>query len=248
MQSYSKFAEVYDILMRDADYDARAEYLYGIFRDCGREPKLLLDVACGTGAFSNRFAKMGVEVIGIDRSEEMLSQARENSAEQCTDVLFLKQSAEELDLYGTVDGVICCLDSLNHITEKKKLAAALGRISLFLEKGGLFIFDVNTLYKHEQILGNNSFVIEEDGVYCVWQNQYTAKKRMTDITLDFFVKTGDLYKRSREEFSERAYLTGELEEMLGKAGLEVLNIYDDMTREPLRQDSQRAVFVCEKKQ
>lgn len=247
MESYSEFAAVYDILMSDVNYKARTAYLLKLFKKFGEKPTLLLDVACGTGAFSNLFAKNGIEVIGTDISEEMLSVARENSAEMETDVLFLCQKAEELDLYGTVDGAICCLDSLNHITDKRNLKKALSRVSLFLEEGSLFIFDVNTVYKHEKVLGNNTFVIDEDGVYCVWQNNFNPKNNSTDITLDFFVKDGDDYTRSSEEFCERAYSVEELTEMCENAGLKVEDVYDDMTEKPLRDTSERAIFVCRKK-
>ena len=117
--SYENFAETYDILMNDVDYKSRTEYLLKLFKNHGKIPTLLLDLACGTGGFSNCFAKKGIEVIGVDMSEEMLAKAGENSAEMGTDVLFLCQKAEELDLYGTVDGAICCMDSLNHITNIK---------------------------------------------------------------------------------------------------------------------------------
>lgn len=246
MESYSQFAAVYDYLMQDADYNKRVSYLISLFKKYGEMPTLLLDVACGTGAFSNLFAQKGVEVIGVDMSEEMLAVARENSALAGTDVLFLCQKAEELDLYGTVDSAICCIDSINHITDKRNLQKAFKKISLFLETEKLFIFDANTVYKHEKILGDNIFVIDEDEVYCVWHNSYDKKKRITDISLDFFVKDGENYTRSSEEFSERAYTNDELCEMLQKAGFSVLDIFDDLTQNPLKEDSERAVFVCKK--
>ena len=103
----------------------------------------MLDLACGTGNFSNIFSKNGIEVIGVDASEDMLSLAREKSAQKGENILYLCQKAEELDLFGTVDGVVCCMDSLNHITDKKGFEAAIKKVSLFLEKDGLFIFDIN---------------------------------------------------------------------------------------------------------
>ena len=246
MSGYGQFARVYDILTGDVDYKARTEYLLKLFEKYGEKPTLLLDLACGTGGFSNAFAKKGIGVIGVDASEEMLSVARDNSLDVGADVLYLCQTAEELDLYGTVDGAVCCLDSLNHITDINNLKLAVNRISLFLEKGKLFIFDVNTVYKHEKILADNTFVIDDGGVYCVWQNFYDSKTRTTDILLDFFLKDGDKYDRFGDSFSERAYTESELQEILKEAGLKILAVYDDMTENPLTPTSERAIYVCEK--
>lgn len=243
---YGNFAQFYDSLMYDVDYKKRTAYLLKLFSKYGKKPTLLLDVACGTGGFSNCFAKQGVEVIGADMSEEMLSLAREKSAELGNDILYLCQKAQELDLYGTVDGAVCCLDSLNHITDYKELCKALGKISLFLEQDSLFIFDVNTEYKHKEILGDNVFVIENEDVYCVWANKLKQKNCTVDITLDFFVEQDGVYHRFSEEFSERAYTFEELKTALDKAGLQIVEIFEDMTEKPLDSDSQRAVYVTRK--
>ena len=244
--SYSDFAYVYDTLMGDVDYKARTEYILNLFEKCGKTPTLLLDLACGTGGFSNEFAKKGVEVIGVDKSEEMLAVARENSASEGVDVLYLCQRAEELDLYGTVDGAVCCMDSINHITDKKALTKAIGKVSLFLEKDCLFIFDINTEYKHRHILANNTFIIEEEDVYCVWQNSFNEENLTTDISLDFFVAEDDIYIRSSEDFSERAYTKEEISEILKKSGLEVLAVFDDMSFTAPKPDSERVFYIAKK--
>lgn len=246
MSSYSDFAFVYDRLMNDVDYKKRSEYLLRLFKKYGKKPELLLDLACGTGGFSNQMALKGIEVIGVDISEEMLSVARENTADLGTDVLYLCQDAAELDLYGTVDGAICCMDSLNHITNLKTLEKAIKNVSLFLEKDSLFIFDVNTPFKHEHILGNNTFVIEQENVYCVWQNEYDAKKSSTNITLDFFLKDNGVYDRYTEEFCERAYTVEQLSELAEKNHFDVIGVFDDMTENPLCDSSERAIFVLRK--
>lgn len=240
---YQNFAAVYDNLMCDVDYEKRTDYLISLFKKYGKMPTLLLDVACGTGGFSNCFCERGVEVIGADISEEMLSIAREKSYDKGNDILYLCQSAQELDLYGTVDGAICCLDSLNHITDYREFCKAIKRIALFLEEGSLFIFDLNTEYKHEQVLGDNVFVIENDEVYCVWANTFNKKDCSVDIALDFFVNENDTYYRMSEDFSERAYSENQVEAALKKAGLEIVKIFDDMTTKPLKYNSERAVYV-----
>ena len=195
MSEYDNFASVYDRLMSDVDYKARTKRLLQLFKEYDRTPELILDLACGTGGFSNELALNGIEVIGVDMSEEMLSAARENSADRGTDVLYLCQKAEELDLYGTVDGAVCCLDSLNHIIDYRKLCTAIERAALFLETDRLFIFDVNTVYKHKYMLADNTFIIEQNGVFCTWQNSTDEETGVTDISLDFFTKDGEYYRR-----------------------------------------------------
>lgn len=243
---YNNFAYYYDTLMTNADYNGRTKYINSLFKKFDRTPTLMLDLACGTGEFSNRFAKAGVSVIGVDVSSDMLSIAREKSAQQGNDVLYLCQDAAQLDLYGTVDGAICCLDSLNHITDYKQFRQAINRVSLFLEKDRLFIFDLNTQYKHCEILGNNTFIIDTEEVYCVWQNEYNPKQDTVQINLDFFIPQGDMYYRLNENFCERAYTSSEIESTLQKAGLKIEAVFEDMTENAPSDNTQRVVYVTRK--
>lgn len=240
--SYEAFASVYDVLMQDVDYPKRTEYLLEIFNRYDRKPTLLLDLACGTGAFSEELLKQGIDVIGVDASEEMLNIARERLPE----CLLLNQKAEELDLYGTVDGAVCLMDSLNHITDYDDFCKAIERTALFLEKDRLFVFDVNTEYKHKNILGNNNFVMEGNGVFCTWQNE-TDQNVVTEIMLDFFIEqeAGE-YLRFSEDFCERAYTKPQIETALNKAGLEIVAILDDMTFLEPKKTSERLYYVTRK--
>ena len=246
MSGYCEFAEVYDRLMSDVPYGERAAYLARLFKKHDRMPRLLLDVACGTGNFSLAFAHMGAEVIGADPSAEMLAAAREKAAASGQDILFLCQPAEELDLYGTVDGAICCLDSLNHIPDYEDFCAALARVTLFLETGRLFIFDLNTIYKHETVLADHIFIIEQNGVYCVWQNETDRQTHTTDILLDFFVEENGVYRRGTDAFCERAYSPEAVEEAIRRAGLETVAVYDDMTEAAPGEKAERVVYVTRK--
>ena len=176
--AYEYFAQVYDKLMEDFDYVCYTNNLINIFEKYSKKPKLLLDLACGTGDIAVNMIEKGIDTIAVDISEEMLQVAKSKNE----NLLCLCQDASELDLFGTVDGAICTLDSLNHIVEPDKLQRVFNKVSLFLEKDCLFIFDMNTEYKHNQVLANNTFVIENENIYCVWQN-YT-ENNITDIDLD----------------------------------------------------------------
>lgn len=243
MAGYTDFSKFYDLLTNDVDYFRRTDYLLNLFEKFENRPTLLLDLACGTGGFSTEFAKRGIETIGVDISAEMLSVAKEKAKNENLDVLFLCQDATELDLFGTVDGAICCLDSLNHITDYRDFKKAISRVSLFLEKDKLFIFDLNTEFKHKEILSNNTFVIEDESVYCVWQNLYDDKRKQSDICLDFFEEKNGTYHRYSEEFSERYYDDGKVRKALSDANLEVLAVYEELTEKKPRKNTQRVVYV-----
>lgn len=243
MNGYSAFAQYYDALTENVTYALRAEYLLGLFRRFGCEPKLMLDLACGTGSMAAEFAARGVEVIAVDASPDMLCEAREKV--DGLPVLLLCQEMTELDLYGTVDSAICTLDSINHLTEERDVCRALKQVSLFLEPGGIFIFDVNTLYKHREVLGNNTFVYDLPEVYCVWQCS-CGENDTVAVELDFFEPDGERYIRSQESFYERAYSPEQLEKWIVDAGMETLAVYEEMSERPVGEKTQRAVYIVRK--
>ena len=245
--SYESFAPFYDALQLDVDYEKRSAYLIDLFKKYDRLPTLVLDLACGTGGFSLQLAKSGIDVIGVDMSAEMLNIAQEKLRNADLEALFLCQKAEELDLYGTVDGAVCCLDSLNHITEPDHFKKAIEKVSLFLEQGRLFIFDLNTEYKHREILSGSTFVLDEGDIYCVWDNSECDKNGEIEITLDFFQKMPDgSYERSSEQFCERAYPTKFIENSIKSSGLEIVAVLGDMSNTSPACDEQRVIYVTRK--
>ncbi|MBQ5911465.1 MAG: methyltransferase domain-containing protein [Clostridia bacterium] len=245
MANYNNFSPFYDIFTNNVDYKARARYLISVFEKHGKKPNLLLDFACGTGSFSVQFAKMGIEVIGVDKSEGMLALAAEKNEGLKTRVLYLCQSGDELDLYGTVDGAVSCLDSLNHITDINKLEETFSKISLFLEEGCLFVFDVNTVYKHKEVLASNSYRMKKRGVECVWNNTLKEDGVTVEINLNFTYKTG-LFKKETvcETITERAYTHEEIENLLNKTGFKLEAVYGENTFSPPKENSQRNVYVA----
>ncbi len=242
--SYSFFAGYYDALTGNVEYDKKAKFLHDMMQKHKPGCRLIVDLACGTGSLSVRLCELGYDVIGVDISPEMLMAAREKSPPE---ILYLCQPMQRLDLYGTVDAVVCTLDSVNHVTSPRDLQAALSRVSLFLEPDGVFIFDANTPYKHECILASNTYVYDTDEVFCVWQNQQTGDG-CVEISLDFFEQQPDgLYDRCSESFCERAYTREQLCAMLDAAGLEIAEDYDDYNLTPPGENCERIVYICRKK-
>lgn len=247
MANYDDFSVCYDRFTNDVEYEARTKRILKLFERYDRKPTLLLDLACGTGGFSFELAKAGIDVIGVDCSEGMLAAAMAKLEPGAENPIFLNQYAEELDLFGTVDGAVSMLDSLNHITDYSLFCRAIERVSLFLEKDRLFIFDVNTLYKHKKVLGDNTFVRECEDAFCVWQNEYQGEGTV-DIYLDVFMEGSDgKYDRYMENFSEVAYSAEQINSAISKAGLEIVAMLDDMTDNAPNEKTERIIYVVRKK-
>lgn len=241
--SYSSFANVYDSLTTNVEYKKRADYIHSLLERYGCNGGILLDLACGTATLSKELAYFGYDMILVDSSPEMLGFAKEKLPES----LLLCQDITKLDLYGTINCAVCSLDSVNHLLKPCDVRNAFSSVSLFMEKGGVFVFDVNTVYKHEKILGNNSFVYEKDNIYCVWQNFYKRKSRTVDINLDIFVEKNGLYSRQSESFSERAYTVDEISRWLEDAGFEIKGVFNDMTYDEPQENSERLYFAAVKR-
>ncbi len=245
MSGYHDFSQFYDRLMTDVDYDGYAEYLLSLFDRYGSRPKTVLDIACGSGSLCEAFVKRGVDPIGIDSSEDMLFFAQDKPLLQQNDVLLLQQDMREMDLYGTADGAVCVLDSLNHLRNTEDVATVLRRLRLFVEPGGLFVFDVNTPYKHREVLGNNAFVFEEDEFVCVWRNRFNEKTCTVDMLLDFFVETetGE-YARLTDTVRERAYSRRTWENLLAQTGWDCVAVLAYNTMDTPDDTCERWVFVA----
>lgn len=248
MSGYGFFSSVYDTLTENVNYAARADYIADLLADNGIKGGILLDLACGTGTLSIEMSKKGFEVIGVDASADMLSVAMNNAYEADRNILFLCQPMQQLDLYGTINAAICTLDSINHLTDPDDVQATFDKVSLFTEPGGVFVFDVNTVFKHREILADNTFVYDMDDVYCVWQNSLDSATDTVQIDLDIFEQVDDgIYERMQESFCERAYALPLLKEMLGKAGFETVSVYDELSREEPKKNSERLFIVARKK-
>ena len=244
--AYGIFARFYDEFTENIDYQKRGEYFDSIIKRFGGiKNGKLLDLACGTGSLSEVMSSMGYDVTGADISEDMLAEAEHKRFQTGSNILYILQDMTELALDKPVDIVICALDSLNHLAGEGEVEKAFSSVSQNLKDGGLFIFDMNSIYKHSEILGNNRFVYERDDVFFVWQNEYENGR--VDIFLDFFIPLeSGLYERYSEDFSEIAYSTEKMTELLEKTGFSQLAIYGDDSFEQPNEHTERLIFVAQK--
>ncbi|MDO4990311.1 MAG: class I SAM-dependent methyltransferase [Eubacteriales bacterium] len=225
MSCYAPLARWYDRLTGDVPYEAFADFDEALFRADGGEFRLLLDLCCGTGTLTWLLAARGYEMIGCDRSVDMLMQAQGKAVEGAAPPLFLCQSAEALDLYGTVDAALCSLDALNYL-EPGVLPEVFRRLHLFVRPGGLLIFDMRTP-QFLRSLDGEVFVDETEDLLCLWRADFDEEACALVYGMDLFTRRGALWAREDEEHVEYAHEPETLRALLKQAGFSDVSLRRD---------------------
>lgn len=244
--AYNEFAYFYDELNGEADYDALFRYVAGQLRVHGIRDGIVADLGCGTGDLTLMLAQSGYDMIGVDQSAEMLSVLREKAAELGVSegLLLLQQDILELDLYGTIRAAVSTFDTFNHIGPRERFEQAVEKAAFFMEKGGVFLFDLNTPYKHSQVLAGKSFTIECPDAVCQWSNRYDPGAGRVDI--DLRIRYSDPPEEYRERFSEYTYELDYVRQVLERFGFVLDEVRDGESFGPLRPDSQRYILTAVK--
>lgn len=245
MGSYEALAVSYDRLTNDVNYEATVDFYRQILSREGVHPRTAVDLACGTGSVAAILARDGLEVTGVDLSEEMLTVACEKTMELPHPPRFVKQPLQRLHLPRGVDLAVCALDSLDYITEPEECKEAIRRVYKALNPGGIFIFDVNTPEKLRAMDGQ-VFLDEDDDVYCVWRGEFDEQTNICSYGMDLFQRQGNLWTRSFEEHREYAYSAEQLVGYLKNAGFNRIRVYGDGKMEAPRPGEQRIYLSARK--
>lgn len=244
MSCYEGLAASYDCLTEDVAYERRAAFLQKLMKKSRIPVHTVLDLACGTGTMTCLLAEAGYEMIGVDLSEDMLAEAAgKQVSEGKIPPIYLCQSMDRLDLYGTVEAAVCCLDSLNYLTDVRTLRRTLQRLHLFVAPGGVFIFDINTPRKLRSLDGQ-IFLDEREDVYCVWRTEFEKRSRICTFGMDIFQREGDGWQRYAEEHREKAWEVEELTALLEEAGFGHIRTWGDCRLRAPGEEEERIYFTC----
>ena len=243
MSAYEALAGVYDALTGDVGYEKRADYIEKLFLKSRVPVHTVLDLACGTGSMTALLTERGYELIAVDESPDMLAAAREKASDLTGEPpVFLNQSMEALDLYGTVDAAICCLDSLNYLAGPREVQKTFQRLHLFISPGGLLVFDINSAAMLRDLDGQ-VFLDEKEDVYCVWRPEFEKRSRVCTYWMDIFTRRTDgAWERSVEQHRQKAYEVEELRAWLLEAGFTHIRTYGDCRMSAPREGENRIYF------
>ncbi len=248
MDAYTAFASVYDSFMDNVPYQRWADYLCSLLSEYGVSDGLVLELGCGTGSLTELLARRGYDMIGVDNAYEMLQEAMEKRAESGLDILYLLQDMREFELYGTVRAIVSICDSMNYLTEDEDLVRVFSLVNNYLDPGGIFIFDLNTLHKYRDVIGDQ--VIAENREECsfIWENTFDQETSINEYALSLFIREEDgRYRKEEEVHYQRAYRLSEVKKAAEEAGLSFVAAYEAFTREPVRDDSERIYVILREK-
>ena len=245
MSAYEAFASVYDIFMEQVEYDQWLNHIHAIWEKFGLQPKTVIDLGCGTGSIALPLAKEGYDVIGVDLSPEMLTEADHKAMEEGVSVRFACQDMTELELGEEADCILSLCDSMNYLTEDGQLEDAFKSIAQHMKQESLFLFDLNTEYKFKDVLGQNVFGSAEEHAAYIWENDYDEEEKINEYYVSFFIENEDgLYERIEEFHYERAYSMEEIEEGLQAAGMELVEVMDGYSFDAPHEESERLLFAA----
>ena len=249
MEAYTNFAEVYDTFMDNVPYEKWADYIVDRLGRAGIRDGLVLELGCGTGTLTQLLARRGYDMIGVDRSEEMLAVAAQKAAEEGLDILYLEQDMQSFELYGTVRAAVCVCDSLNYLLGEEQLRETFRLVNNYLDPGGVFLFDFNTVYKYEKILGDVTIAENREDCAFIWENFYDEETRINEYDLTFFVREkdgaqGGLFRRFLETHCQRGYELSEIRALLEEGGLRFEEALDADTLGEVTPESGRIYCIA----
>ena len=267
MEAYTDFASVYDIFMDDTPYEEWASYIMDLLEEYGVakgdlpeaesarqkalavERNVVVDLGCGTGTLTELLADRGCDMIGIDASQEMLNIALEKRERSGKEILYLCQDMRELELYGTAGAVISVCDSLNYLLEEEEMLRVFRLVNNYLYPGGVFLFDFNTVYKYETVIGDSVIAENREDCSFIWENYYDAEGQINEYDLTIFARTEnqdgeDIFRRFTETHFQRGYTLEEMRGMVEKAGMEFVRAEDADTRGEVREESERIYVIA----
>ena len=243
---YEEFANVYDHMMNHIPYEEWFERLKSYLAEHGITSGTICELGCGTGVMTELFAGAGFQMIGVDQSADMLAIATTKKMKTGSDILYVEQKMENLELAEPVDAIISVCDSINYLLQEEALNAVFERVHKYLKPGGYLIFDMKTAYCYRNIIGNQTWVEQDEEVSYIWENYYYEDSDINEYMLTIFRKQqdSDLYERIEEAHYQKTYTIPALKILLNQNGLEIVDCFDETMQEKPTENSERVYIVA----
>lgn len=242
--AFSTIAPYYDKLMSFVNYPAWVDYIEKIIVLNNIEEKLIFDLACGTGVCLDLWLDKGYEVIGLDKSLDMLQVTKRKLAEKDRGLL-INGDMRNFKLGRQMPIITCLYDSLNYLLTAAELLRCYRRVFDALSDDGIFVFDMNTIHSLRDEWGNNTFQRRDEGLFSIWSNSFDPNSDISSLSVTLHVRRNGEELVLREHHQERGYALSRIEELLSETGFE-FSLYRHLTFTPATESDLRIMGVARK--
>lgn len=239
--AFTEVAPYYDELMSTVPYRSWVDYVEAILRRMEYEPVDVLDLCCGTGQVGSEMTRRGYDVVGIDIAERMVRccycrEPRLPAAVMDARKLGLRERSFDL--------VVSLYDSINYIVDREGLQDCFVGVGRALRPGALMIFDLNTERALRIGLFTQSNLGSNEPLAYRWESNWDDERKLCRVKMTFRWRGPGEKVEFAETHYERAWAEEDVREMLARAGMETVHVFDAYTfREP-RLLSNRVYYVA----
>jgi len=215
-------ARHYDVVYAEKPYAEEARFVDALLHEAGLARGRLLDVACGTGRHAGEFSSLGWDVTGVDFSEALLEQARQN----VPGARFLLQDMRELEVPGErFDAVTCLFDSIGYALDDGGVLAVLTAAGRHLAPGGALVIEflhAPALLSDAAPLRVRTFSLPDAGdeLVRISRTRLDEDRCVMEVEFELIELRADgTYERWLESQSNRFFFLAEMHTLLEGAGL-----------------------------
>jgi SAM-dependent methyltransferase len=239
---FEGFAEFYDqFMLRLVNYSAWVSYILKIFDKYQVPVQTILDLACGTGIPSLLFARRGYQIIGVDRSQPMLEIFGQKITNPDYKIQLINSDIRNFAVPRKVDAAVCLYDSINYLLTEQDLHQCFQCVAQSLKPGGIFAFDMNTIYCLENFWDNRETPRKVGRIDSIWRNAYNPDTKTSRLTLTVFTDDGRAFQETHQE---RGYTQTEISNALNRAGFGDVDFYSHLTFLPTNDSTLRMMIVA----
>ena len=213
---FDTYANYYDLLYKDKDYEGEVEYIDKIIKKYTDKANSILDLGCGTGKHAELLSHKGYFIHGVDASEKMLEKANLR-ARYNSKIQFTLSNIQDFNLKVKFDVVTALFHVMSYLNDDDSINQSLKNIYYHLKEGGIFIFDCwygpAVLYQRPEIrikrLSNNDVELTRIAEPVIKEN-----KNVVEVNYDIFIKNNKDNKifEIKEVHSMRYFFMNEIKQ------------------------------------